>query len=116
MLAGSALILVGVFARPLGIPSDFDSVPILAAVVLIYLGYRASKQAKTSGQIAPLSEVQRRKRFLLAVGSCAVACIATPFILPATGVKLPFRELAVIGIISFLLCVGAIWLGMKMKA
>jgi hypothetical protein len=115
MLTGSTLMLAGVFAKPLGITSDFESGPILMAVVLIYLGYRASKQAKAAGQIPPVSGMDRRKRFLLMVGSCALACIAMPFVLPATGVALPFSTLIMISVVSFLICTGAIWLGVRIK-
>ena len=115
MLTGSSLMLIGVFAKPLGIPSDFESVPILAAIVFIYLGYRVGRKAKESGQIPASSDSQRRKRFFLIIGSCAAACIATPFILPAAGVVLPFGTLVVISIVSFVLCIGAIWFGMKMR-
>ena len=55
----SALMLIGVFAKPLGIPSDFESVPILASIVFIYLGYRVSRKAKESGQIPASSNSQK---------------------------------------------------------
>jgi hypothetical protein len=115
MLTGSAFMMIGVFAKPLGIPSDFDSIPPLVAVVFIYLGYRASKKAKAAGQIPASSDSGERKRFALMVASCALACIAAPFVLPSTGVTLPFWELVVISVAAFLLCIGAIWLGMKMR-
>ena len=115
LLIGSAFMMLGVFAKPLGIPSGLDSIPILIAIVLIYLGYRITKKAKETGQVPASSDSQRRKRFGLLVASSAVACIAMPFVLPSTGVALPFGTLVVISVVSFVLCIGAIWLGMKIK-
>jgi threonine/homoserine/homoserine lactone efflux protein len=115
ILIGSALMLTGVFAKPLGIPTSLEGVPILAALVLIYLGYRVSKKAVQSGQVTPLSEVQRRKRFFLMAVVCAVACVAMPFVMPLTGVSLPFGQMAVVSVISYGLCLGAMWMGLRMK-
>ena len=115
MLTGSVLMMLGVFAKPLGIPSGFDTIPFLGACVFFYLGYRAGKKAKAAGQIPTASDSQKRKRFSLMVASCAVACVAMPFLLPATGVALPFAELVVISVVPFFICIGAIWLGMKMR-
>jgi len=115
ILIGSALMLAGVFAKPLGIPTSLEGVPILAALVFIYLGYRVSKKAVQSGQVTPLSEVQRRKRFFLMAGACAVACVAMPFVMPLTGVSLPFGQMAVVSVISYGVCLGAMWMGLKMR-
>src|SRR5262245_17520643 len=93
ILSGSLLMLVGVFARPLGIPTSFEGVPILVALVLIFWGYRVSKKAIESGQVTPLSDVQKRKRFILMACVCAVACVAMPFLMPMTGVSLPFAQM-----------------------
>jgi hypothetical protein len=118
MLTGCAFMMLGVFANPLGIPSGFGSVPTLIGIVLVYLAYRISKKAKAAGQ-TPLfptpSETQKRKKFGLMIGSCALVSIAAPFWLPYTGVTLPFGELVIISVSSFFICIGAVWLGMKMR-
>lgn len=115
MLAASVFMLAGVFSKPLGIPSDFESVPILIAIVLIYLGYRTGKKAKAAGQLPAVSESQKRKQLSLMVVSCAAMCVAMPFVMPLAGLRLPFAELVIISIVSFFLCLGAFWLGSRMK-
>lgn len=115
ILIGSVLMLAGVFAKPLGIPTSFEGVPILVALVLIFWGYRVSKKAVESGQVTPLSEIQKRKRFILMAGVCAVACVAMPFLMPMTGVSLPFAEMVVVSVFSYAICLGAMWMGMKMR-
>ena len=118
MQIGCAFMLLGVFAKPLGIPSDFEAVPTLIGIIFIYLAYRISKKAKASGQ-APLfpapSQSQKRKRLVLMIFLGAVVCISAPFWLPYTGVTLPFSELLIISISSFFVGAGAVWLGMKMR-
>ncbi len=116
MLAASALTLTGVFAKPLGIPSDYEVLPFLASLVFFYFGFRASKKAKESGEVAPLPDAARRKRFWLMIGCCAVACAVMPFVLPVTGVTLPFATRVIICLVSFVLCIGAVWLGTRMRA
>jgi len=115
MLTGSALLMIGVFGKPLGIPDGFETIPILVAIVFNYLGYRAIKKAKAEGQIPQVPESQKRRRIGLAVACCAVACFSMPFLLPVTGVVLPFTTEVVISAVSFFFCVGAIWLGIKMS-
>jgi asparagine N-glycosylation enzyme membrane subunit Stt3 len=118
MLIGCAFMMLGVFAKPLSIPSSFEVIPNLIGIVFFFLAYRVSKKAKTTGQ-TPLfpapSESQKRKKLGLMLVSGAVVCIAAPFWLPSTGVSLPFGELVIISILSFFIGVGAVWLGMKMR-
>jgi threonine/homoserine/homoserine lactone efflux protein len=114
-LTGSALMLAGVFAKSLGIPSDFEIVPSIVAVVFFYLGYRVSKKAKTAGEIPAASISQKQKKFRVMVIACAFACATSPFVLPYSGVVLPFWELVLLSVISFFMCVGIIWLTMRLK-
>ena len=114
-LVGSTLMLAGVFAKPLGIPSDFEVVPTLIAVVFFYLGYRASKKTKTAGEIPAASVTQKQKKFRVMVIACAFACATSPFVLPYSGVILPFWELVLLSFISFFMIVGIIWLTMRLK-
>jgi hypothetical protein len=116
MLIGSTFILLNVFARPLGIPRGYDCIPTLLAVVFIYLGYRASKKAKATGQIPEQSDVQKRTRFSVMVVTLGATCVTMPFVMPwTTGVALPFGEWVVISIFTFFMCIGILWLTMKMK-
>jgi hypothetical protein len=114
-ITGSALMLAGVFAKPLGIPFDFEIVPSIAAVVFFSLGYRVSKKAKTAGEIPAASVSQKQKKFRVLVIACAFACATSPFVLPYSGVVLPFWELVMLSVISFFMCVGIIWLTMRLK-
>ena len=118
MLTGCTFMLLGVFAKPLGIPSDFEAIPTLIGVVFIYLAYRISKKSKAAGQ-TPLfptpSEAQKWRKLRWTIITCAAVTIAAPFWLPYTGVTLPFGELVIISISSFFVCIGGVWLGMRMK-
>jgi len=114
-LTGSALMLAGVFAKPLGIPSAFEMVPTLVAVVFIYPGYRASMQAKTAGEIPAASVSQKQKKFWVMVITGAFTCAACPFVLPYSGVVLPFWELVLLSVLSFFMLVGIVWLAMRLQ-
>jgi hypothetical protein len=46
MVIGATLMLLEVFATPLGIPSDFKSIPLLLGVIFIYFGFRANQKPK----------------------------------------------------------------------
>ena len=114
-ITGSALMLAGVFAKPLGIPSDLEIVPSIVAVVFFYLGYRVSKRAKTAGEIPTASATQKQKKFRVLVASYAAACVTMPFVMPFTGVALPFGELVVFSIITFFMCIGITWMTMRLQ-
>jgi len=115
MLTACAFMMVGVFGKPLGIPSDFESIPILVAIIFIYFHSRVRKKAKAAGRIPTASESQKRKLFVLAVALCALVCVTAPFVLPSTGVTLPFAEQVIISVVTFFICVLAIWFGMKSR-
>jgi hypothetical protein len=106
-LIGSAGIWVSVFSKPLGIPSGLDAIPSLLSIIFFYLGYRLSKAAKTAGQIPAATDSQKQKRFWIFVTAYGAASVATPFLLPFTGVRLPLGTLVVISIIAFF-CVLAL--------
>ena len=109
--------MLGLFAKPLGIPLGLGAVPTLVGIIFVYLACRINKKAKTGGEpLFPAPTVaQKRKRLGLMVVSCGAVSITAPFWLPYTGVTLPFTELVVISIVSFFICLGAVWLGMKMR-
>ncbi len=115
LLTGSAFMMSGVFAKPLGIPSHLEGIPTLIGIICIYIGYRAQRKEVATGQIPMVPDPQKRKRFALMVALCAVTCAAMPFILPFTGVVLPFTKLIIISVVSFFICIGAVWLGTKMR-
>jgi len=107
---GSALIWIGLFARPLGIPPDFEEVPFLAGMGFFYLGYRAGKKARAAGEIPAATDSQKQKKFRIMLITCAVGCAATPLLLPYMGVAFPFLEAVIVSVISFFMLAGAMWL------
>jgi len=115
MFIGAILFWIGMFAKPLGIPGDFDFIPLFAAPLVLYLGLRANRKARIAGQIPATTNTQKRKQFVLVVITCAIGCSIMPFVLPATGVQLPFRELVIISLLSFVITIGAFWFGQKMR-
>ena len=74
-----------------------------------------SKKAKAAGQIPAASDSQKQKRFWVFVASYGAACITMPFVLPYTGVTLPFGELVVLSVITFVMCIGITWLTLRLK-
>ncbi|MCX6353455.1 MAG: hypothetical protein NTZ78_00960 [Candidatus Aureabacteria bacterium] len=63
--------------------------------------------------LTKLTDPQRRKIISSALAVCVVACIAMPLLLPYTGLNLGGNTRAEIAVISFVVCVGAIWLFVK---
>ncbi len=114
LLAGSACLMATVFAKPLGIPPAIQIVAILLALIFNCLGLRAILKAKKAGQLpmAPVSTL--RKRFLLMVLLCGVTSALSPFILPTTGLRLSSGQMVFVSITTFIVSIGAVWLGMKL--
>jgi hydrogenase/urease accessory protein HupE len=52
-----------------------------------------------------VSPGKRRKQTWLLIGVVFVAAAASPFVMPYTGVKLPFAQEVVTSIITFAICV-----------
>ncbi len=113
ILTGSIFLMLDVFAKPLGIPSDFEIILLLVAIGFICLGYRGIRKAKKDERIPTLSGSQKRKKFVLLAACSGAACVAYPFMAPSLGVSLPFDEAIVISVISFVFCMGCIWFGLK---
>jgi|GEM_PF-6093238 hypothetical protein len=116
MLIGFIFMWINILAKPLGIPSSLQSIPILIAAVFLCLGILASKKAKVAGQIPEQTEFQKRKRFSVMVATLGATCVTIPFVLPLiTDVTMSFGELVVISGFTFFMLVGVFWLTMKMK-
>jgi hypothetical protein len=96
------------------VTGDKSVFPLLA-IVFIYLGYRAGVKEKAAGQIPAASDSQKRNRFWLLVAAYGASCVIMPFLLPYTGVVLPFGELAIVSITTFFICVGITWFTLRLK-
>jgi hypothetical protein len=114
ILMGCGLLLVGVFAKPLGISSSFEIAIELMALVILVWGVFTVVKAKKAGEIPAMSTSQKQKKFWMLVAVYAASSVPMPFLLPLTGVSLPFSELVVLSIITFFLCIGITWLTMKL--
>jgi len=114
-IAASSLMLITVFAKPLGIPSELEMLPMVAGAVCLLALMRATAKAKAAGEIPQMSEAQTKKWLVFAVAVVAVACVAGPFVMPSTGVRLPFHVWVVISIFTFVLSTAAVWLGLRMR-
>ena len=110
---GLGLVLVGVFAKPLHIPFDLVMILDLAGISLLIWALVAVIKAKAAGKIPITSPSQKQKKFWILVAAYGVACIIAPFLLPFTGVSLPFDELLVLSVITFFICTGITYLTVK---
>jgi hypothetical protein len=110
MIVASLLMLVGVFAKPLGIPSNLEMLPMLGAGVCFLVLIRLAKKAKAAGQLPVLPESQKKKRFAFVVTVLAMTCISGPFVLPSTGVKASFQVWVWISVATFVFCTTLVWL------
>ena len=115
VLIGSGLMLAGVFARPLGIPSEFELIPGVAGVVCLFLAVVMKRKAMAAGLVRAPSEAAKRKYFWLFSVVVVCTCLSGPLILPFTGVRLPFWELVVVSIVTFVMMTAILWCGLMMK-
>jgi hypothetical protein len=112
---GSGLLLLGIFAKPLGIPSDFEIIIELVALIVLSWGVVGIIKAKKAGQIPTISASKKRSKFWILVATYSVACLSMPFLLPLTGVSLPFDKLLVLSVITFFICVGITYFTIKLQ-
>ncbi len=113
IVPASILVLLGVFARPLGLSELSGLLIFLMAMVFLLLGYREVLKARESGQLPAPTEHQQTRRFWLLVGTDGLACIALPFVLRFTGLNLPLSQRIIISAVAFIICVGVSWFGTR---
>jgi hypothetical protein len=113
IIPASILLVVGVFARGLGLSEMTGLLIFLLAMVLLLLGYREVIKARDSGQLPTPTEHQLSRRFWLLVGSHGLACVVMPFLLPFTGLNLPMVQRVIISAVTFLICALATWFGIR---
>lgn len=114
-LTASVLMMITVFAKPLGIPVSLEGIPMLGAVLCIYFSLRLIKKAKAVGQLPPLPDAQRRKQFIIMALTLLAASASGPFWMPLSGFKFSLGTMVIISIITFVVSMGALWLGFKMR-
>jgi hypothetical protein len=115
---GSALILAGVFHKPLGLPDYSDVVFFLAATVCLVLFWRVQRRRKsqpcTESSVAQSrSRLQRlwedkSKRFWLAIAVFGILSVGSAFIGPYTVENLSFSQSVISSVIAFVVAVGIV--------
>src|ERR1700722_1688144 len=109
IVPASILVLLGVFARPLGLSELAGLLIFLTAMVFLLLGYREVLRARDSGQLPARTAHQQIRRFWLLVGTDGLACVGMPFVLRFTSLNLPLSQRIIISVIAFTICVGVSW-------
>ena len=109
------MLLVEVLSKPLGIPSDFGMALGLVAMALFIWAILISLKAKAAEQIPVTPASQKQKKFWILIIAYGITCIAMPFIIPLTGVSLPFRELVIFSAITFFICIGITYFTMRLQ-
>jgi Na+/melibiose symporter-like transporter len=110
---GSALILAGVFHKPLGLPEYTDIIFFLAAAVCLVLFSRVQRRRKSqasaeSSAARSRSRWQRlwenkSKRFWLMVTVFAVVSVANAFVGPYLVENLSFSQSVISSVIGFVI-------------
>jgi Na+/melibiose symporter-like transporter len=116
---GSALMLAGVFHKPLGLPEYSDIIFFLAAAVCLVLFWRVQRRRKSqptteASAAHSRSRLQRlwenkSKRLWLAIALFGILSIASAFIGPYTVENLSFSQSVISSIIAFIVAVGIVF-------
>jgi Na+/melibiose symporter-like transporter len=114
----SALILAGVFHKPLGLPDYCDVIFFLAAAVCLVFFWRVQRRRRSqpgteSSAAHPRSRLQRlwenkSKRFWLIVAMFAVVSVGSAFIGPYTVENLSFSQSVISSVITFVVGVALV--------
>ena len=115
---GSALILAGVFHKPLGLPEYSDVIFFLAAAVCLVLFWRVQRRRKSqprteSSAFQSRSRLQRlwedkSKRSWLAIAVFGILSVGSAFIGPYTVENLSFSQSVISSVIAFVVAVGIV--------
>jgi Na+/melibiose symporter-like transporter len=115
---GSALILVGVFHKPLGLPNNSDIIFFLAASVCIIVFWRLQRRRKSqpdteSDPTSSGSKLQRlwenkSKRVWLMIAMFGILCIGSAFVGPYTVENLSFSQSVISSVITFIIAVALV--------
>jgi membrane protein implicated in regulation of membrane protease activity len=109
---GSALILAGVFHKPLGLPEYTDIIFFLAAAVCLVLFSRVQRRRKSQASAESSARSRSRwqrlwenksKRFWLMVTVFAVVSVANAFVGPYLVENLSFSQSVISSVIGFVI-------------
>ena len=116
---GSALMLAGVFHKPLGLPDYSDVIFFLAAAVCLVLFWRVQRSRKSqpgteSSAAQSRSRLQRlwenkSKRLWLAIALFGILSVGSAFLGPYTVENLSFSQSVISSVIAFVLAVGIVF-------
>jgi hypothetical protein len=115
---GSALMLAGVFHKPLGLPDYSDIIFFLAAMVCLIFFLRLQRRRKSqlgtdSAGACSRSKWQRlwenkSKRLWLAIALFGILCVGNAFIGPYTVENLSFSQSVISSVIAFIVAVAIV--------
>jgi len=111
LLGGSVLMMASIFHKPLGLPDYMEGILMLAAVLFLFFSHRLRQRSKLqapSGSPTTSRITLKAKRFWLIIAVVAVSSVAFPFISPYTGTTLPFPQLVIISLVTFVLVAGIV--------
>jgi hypothetical protein len=94
------------FNRVLHLPDWVDLPFLFIFAACAWIGVLLQRRAKRRGDpefVPPTAARAGRITWLLLI-VLFLSCAATPFVLPYTGITLPFPQLVIVAIISFVVC------------
>lgn len=106
-VASSLLLLAGIFHGVFKLPQIAGSLMMLAGGICMFVGVRLRQARLRNPAEAPYDSSPPRptSRIWMLIAIYAVTCALCPFMLPYSGLHLPFSELVVISVITFIICV-----------
>ena len=107
---GSALMLAGVFHKPLGLPEYSDSIFFLAAAVCLVLfwGVQRRRKSRPTTESSAVHSRGRLQRLWLAIALFGILTVGYAFIGPYTVENLSFSQSVISSIIAFILAVTVV--------
>jgi hydrogenase/urease accessory protein HupE len=105
-VTSSILLLAGIFHGVFKLPQIAGSLMMLAAGICMYVGVRL-RQARLRNPTNPASDsppARPTNRIWMLIAIYAVTCALCPFVLPYSGLNVPFSELVIISVIPFIIC------------
>jgi len=118
-LVALGLGVIGTFDRPLGLPSDFRFLFLLASISLMVFLIIAAKKAKKQrpAQSETCIALQRQKKLRLLIPLYAISFVAIPFIFPLIyDQKVPLEQLTIFSAIGFVFSAGLTYFLLKKQA
>jgi len=109
---GSALILAGVFHKPLGLPEYSDIIFFLAAMVCVifFLRLQRSRKSQLGADSAGAYSRSKLQRLWLAVALFGIVSVGSAFIGPYTVENLSFSQSVISSVIAFIVAVAIVLL------